>query len=395
MTDELIEADLTEARGALRDLADRRSELRAASEDEVVQWRWAREGSDLQRPEPLYRERYGQPAPLLLADPPVEPHTEHEYGFDAAGHIVVVREHMGTEGFREELRVPRSETVVGYRWSQAGEPLEVNIARFSGGKIRSYVVVWPRSVEDALHGWTAERYAYDGDLVFEIQTESDIALGDAPLDEGPKRIRASYDALGRVREVREHSDSGEKVLYRARGTGPSMGKSLRHVEDRLVETVPRIVRERGGDEPIYCLALHYQAEWPLPPTVGLGLDRDRQAWMRRIDDSETLKLTLWNPAEFRSYRDETVTRDLTKIDPALARAIDAIPDTAEGAADLARTTLNRVARRLQHLDWRTIAPVTDDFAVFAVDYELVHLDDNLRQSVPASLRTTLARRALI
>lgn len=94
---ELTQTDLRTAQRALEDLVDRRLELRRACEDAVVQWRWAREGSDLQRPEPLYRERYGQPAPQLLEEPPAAPQDEHEYGFDANGDIVVAREYVGPE----------------------------------------------------------------------------------------------------------------------------------------------------------------------------------------------------------------------------------------------------------------------------------------------------------
>ena len=155
------------------------------------------------------------------------------------------------------------------------------------------------------------------------------------------------------------------------------------------------MRERGGDEPIYCLVLHYHPEWPLPPTVGLGLERGRQVWTSTIDDAQTLKLTVWNPAEFSNYRGESVHWDLTDIDPELARAVHAIPGNDEGAAERALATLNRAARRLQRLDWSSIAPLTDDFVVFAVDYELVDLEENLRRSVPAALRKTLSGRALL
>jgi hypothetical protein len=199
---------------------------------------------------------------------------------------------------------------------------------------------------------------------------------------------------GRLLELREHDDHGEKVLYRARGTGPSMDRLLRRVEDRLVETLPKLVRKHAGDEPLYCLVLHYHPEWPLPPTVGLGVERDRQAWIETIDDAETLRLTVWNPAEFSNYR-ESANWDLTDIDPELARAICAIPENDEGAAERAQATLNRAARRLHHLDWRSIASVTDDFVVFAVDYELVDLVKNLRRSVPAPLRKVLSRRGLL
>jgi hypothetical protein len=107
---------------------------------------------------------------------------------------------------------------------------------------------------------------------------------------------------------------------------------------------------------------------------------------------------VWNPAEFSGYRDGTVDWDLAALDPALARALAAIPkgtDDPDDAARRGRTMLNRAARRLQQLDWQTIAPVTDDFVVFAVDAELTHLDDNLRHSVPAPLRKTLSRHGLI
>ncbi len=103
---------------------------------------------------------------------------------------------------------------------------------------------------------------------------------------------------------------------------------------------------------------------------------------------------MWNPAEFSNYAGDTATWDLTDIDPELARAVRAIPENDDGAAARARITLNRAARRLQRLDWPTIAPVTDDFVVFAVDYELVDLEDNFSHSVPAPLRKKLASHAL-
>ena len=107
---------------------------------------------------------------------------------------------------------------------------------------------------------------------------------------------------------------------------------------------------------------------------------------------------MWNPAEFSGYRDGTVDWDLAAIDAALARALAAIPeetDDPDDAAERGRTMLNRAARRLQRLAWQAIAPVTDDFVVFAVDYELMDLTDNMRHSVPASLRKALSDRALV
>lgn len=388
------QSDLRCAVRASEDLFTRREELRRECEELVVQWRWAREGSDLQRPEPLYHQRHRLPAPMLLAQAPATPQDEQHYGIDSDGNIVVAREYTAPGSFREELRVRRGDTVVGYRWSENGEPLEVNIARLADGKLRSYVTVWPEGRPDSLRGSSIERYAYDGDLVSEIQDETLDALGGEPPERSLTRIQASYDDAGRLLEIREHGEQGEKVLFRARGTGPRPEALQRRVEDRLVETLPKLVREQAADEPIYCLVLHYHPEWPMAPSVGIGLERDRQAWIDSIEDVETLRLTVWNPAEFSNYR-ATVAWDLCAIDPEFARALRALPDDSDSSAERARVTLNHAARRLQELDWSSTAPVTDDFVVFAVDYELTHLDENFANSVPRSLRQMLSERALI
>jgi len=77
--------------------------------------------------------------------------------------------------------------------------------------------------------------------------------------------------------------------------------------------------------------------------------------MQTIDDAETLRCTVWNPAEF-SYRGESIGGKLSDVDAELARALGAIPEHADGAAERARETLNRAARHLQELDWRSMAP---------------------------------------
>jgi hypothetical protein len=57
---------------------------------------------------------------------------------------------------------------------------------------------------------------------------------------------------------------------------------------------------------------------------------------------------------------------VTEVDSELARATRAIPET-DDAARRACATLDRAPRGLQRLDWRSLAPVTDDFVVCAVD----------------------------
>jgi len=395
--DGLSESEAQEAQRALVDQAQRRAELRQACEAAVVQWQWAPENAGLQRPQPLYHQRYGLPLPKLLDEAPSTPRTEQQYGLDANGEIVVAREYVGADEFREELRVRRGDTVVGYRWIETAEAAGVNIARFRDGRMQSYVEIWPQmlTVTDMPHGSLIERYAWDGDRLTVIDVQTVIVFGAMPATPDVTQIRPSYDHAGRLIELREHSARGEKVLYRARDSAPSIAALHRPVEDRLVELLPALVGEHVN-EPIYCLALHYQPEWPLPPNVAAGIERDRREWMQSIRDPETLWLTVWNPAEFSSYSGESLGgRPLTDVDAELAAALAEIPENSEESREHGRATLNRVARRLQKLDWQPIAPVTADFVVFAVDLELTHLEENLRYSVPAALRKRLAAQRLL
>jgi hypothetical protein len=389
--DDLCDVDLLEAWELLDGSARVRKKLRGACELAVSRWQWAAEESNLHRPEPLYNERYGLPCPKLLADAPPSPHREQLYGLDASGEIVVAREHVGPRAFREELRVHRGDTVVGYRWSRKGAPTQVNIARYADGRLRSYVAAYPESGR-LPRGSVIEHYVWDGDRVKAIFTETVIGLGDRPTLPILATIWPSFDPSGRVLEIREHSVRGERVIYRARRRATPMAKLHRRVEDRLVEVLPALVREHAR-EPIYCLALHYQLEWPLPPTAVLGSERERTRDMR---DGEALWPSVYNPAAFGSYTGQSLGgRPLTAVDAELAATLDEIPVSTEESRQRGRATLNRVARRLHKLDWRSIAPVTDDFVVFAVDLELTHLQDNLHHSIPAPLHKRLAMQRLL
>lgn len=206
--DDSIAGDLERARRAVAGVATRQAEIRQEREAAVVAWRWAREGSDLYCPQPLYRQRFGQPEPQLLAHAPAQPRDEQQYGYD----------------------------------------------------------------------------------------------------------------------------SDARVLYRARGGGSSPARLLRRVEDRLVELLPRVVREHAGGEAIYCLVLHYELEWPLPPLVAVGVDAERRRWLRTIVDAPASRLTVCNPAEFGGYRGQSLGGALVDVDRELAGALGEVPAGGDGWA---------------------------------------------------------------
>ena len=189
------------------------------------------------------------------------PADEQQYGYDADGNIVVAREHVGSDGAREELRLARGETVVGYRWSETGEPSEVNVARFSGGKIRSYVTVRAESRTDTLRGWSSERYEYGGELVTEIST-SRRSRRRIPPKTADRDRRTRF--AGRAVEMREQ---GGKVLFRYAGGRRGQTERARRRSPSRDGPSSCVA---SGNETIYCLVgLSTGSRYP---NLGLGLE---------------------------------------------------------------------------------------------------------------------------
>lgn len=69
-------------------------------------------------------------------------------------------------------------------------------------------------------------------------------------------------------------------------------------------------------------------------------------------------------------------------------------DAGAGAAR-GRRLLCAAAARLNHYDWTDTLPVTDDFVVYAVDLELVDLDQNLTACLPPDRLALLRERDLL
>jgi hypothetical protein len=112
----------------------------------------------------------------------------------------------------------------------------------------------------------------------------------------------------------------------------------------------------------------------LPPTLGVGLVREREGWLG-AKKAEAAAL-LWNPAEYQHYERDSLSLKDEKLFALCSKANREIATKDKWSAG--RSLLTRVAASLRAVDWPPILPVSEDFVVYAVDFELASLRKALR-----------------
>jgi hypothetical protein len=170
--------------------------------------------------------------------------------------------------------------------------------------------------------------------------------------------------------------------------GVTIASLAKSIHAHLTQLVPKIVAKAGIKQLVYCLALAYDGEGNgvVPPSLAIGLDSERQNWIRT--KRKAAKEFIWNPEEFRQH--ETKKTSLPD-DKKFERACEWYNQLLDrkGSDKPARELLNQVARDLAKLDWNGRLNTTDDFVVFAVDYEGGDLKKNLVKSVPPRILSRL------
>jgi len=210
--------------------------------------------------------------------------------------------------------------------------------------------------------------------------------------EGSKtKLQQSLNNKGQVFFEIDFGPHGEQSYFRVRRDGSRFQlyqplpkgitvKSLKEtVRKRLVEVIPELVSAAAIREPIYCVALAYDDEGndALPPTIGIGLESERQRW--KVEHGKKAKDFVWNPAEFHHFE-----KSYTQLsDDALEEACDYLNGRwAEGdSASSAAKLLMETAVALTQRDWPRSVHRTQDFVVYAIGFE----GSGLRKSLKASL----------
>jgi len=189
----------------------------------------------------------------------------------------------------------------------------------------------------------------------------------------------TYDETGRELEDR---DLTKPVKRKPLPKGVTMKSLAQEIRERLGKAVLATVTKAKVREPVYCLALNYDCEGNplLPPELGLGLDSERKARLKR--GGRDAKLDIWDPEEFSIFANKrTALRDkeLEKACDLYNRELD-----YKGSDEPARKLILQVAADLAKIDWKGKLNITDDFIVYAVDTDGADLRKNLKLSVPAN-----------
>jgi hypothetical protein len=191
-----------------------------------------------------------------------------------------------------------------------------------------------------------------------------------------------YDGIGRLSVIRR-VNRGPKaprayVLYRRPKKGQSLNELAEVIREKLVRRMPEALRAMRLKGAVYCVILLYTKEDAivLPPTLAIGLEAERRGWVKKL--GRRAKDMVWNYPEFR-HTDFTPRWG----DPELMRACELFNQQLAmgGSSNRGRKVLNDVARELASADWSRAFDVTDDFVVFALDYEYVDFRANLKVSV--------------
>ncbi len=351
-----------------------------SAEAEVERWEWLT-SSDRQL-EPFYFERHKFSRGKRL---PAEPKTIKEgyvaYGVDAKDRAVVERSYAGIvrgdkRWFYETFYEYSAEKVewVRFDYSPDKDPIAVHRATFSGERIVSLTM-------RGSHGGSAERYLYDDDKI--VRIERDVLQPDDPRPERQTWsdwFEVHWDDLGRVAKITEwdpHESRLHTIFQR-----PIKGQTLKEVvavlEAQLVAQIPKSVAALGLKEPAYSLVLAYDGEGNdmLPPAIGVGLARERDEWLS--SKPQDAKWLLWNPAEYKHYDRGPLSLSDKKLLLLCDKANQEI--AMKNKWSVGRGLLDRVATSLRSVPWKSVMPVTDDFVVYSIDFELGALRKSLREA---------------
>lgn len=161
---------------------------------------------------------------------------------------------------------------------------------------------------------------------------------------------------------------------------PKLPKTaLKRMEDILVAEVPQAVKAASISEPVYCLRIWYNGTDSMNdaiPHLLLVKESTRQKFLKEHgDDPLILCDYLWCADEATSD-DYGVGLPGAELLAPYKVWYDYLCDQDEDEElQPFREMVQRVSKKLNQLDWKTIIPVTDDFVVFPADGSHTFCDD--------------------
>ncbi len=366
--------------------------LKESTESLVVSWRYSQ--GQLWSYNPIVWDTLTEEE---VADPG---QAEYAYGYDAEGRVVCIRqftiEHAGKLAPSGRVEIVRTQRVYNEHFI-LHRPGLMEISEYA--TLRE-----PAGAKELTSVY--EVRTENGRIVEKAELRKDSFDHDRYFWEGERlKVAQSLDESGKTTCETEWEADGTSKIYQIRKDGSRFWrdeplpkgvtvKSLAGiVRQRLLELIPQTVKAAGLEEPAYCVALAYDGEGNdvLGPHLGIGLDSERQKWLK--EHGEEAWQFIWNPAEFANYEKshtQLEADDLYQASEWLNRAL-----ADRGSLAPAIKLLVEVAAELEKLDWSRLIQTTPDFVVYAVDFELADLRKNLKQIVRPGKLAALKRAKLI
>jgi hypothetical protein len=165
--------------------------------------------------------------------------------------------------------------------------------------------------------------------------------------------------------IERHYESGERqLLYRKRERGQTFTSIREIATQKMIVSIVERLRAENIRQKLCCIELSYQSvSHYFPPIIFLGFDEDRQRSLASkdpVDQFSVFASALMGPIHNLEIDD---------------------PDTLEICGQLeneiqsgqkwrtATSILRNVAATLTRYDWHGILDTTDDFVIFAIDWE--------------------------
>lgn len=372
-----------------RHLKDEYSFLKKKCERNVRVWRWAK--NPRHDPRPFWYERNRWKAGRLLPNPPQRPNGYYEYGYDASGNLLVVRQLVFSEPrrhwFHETFFTREGNIVESAHFDYAPDKKPVNLIRSTYRN--NQIILWESCAQ---RGNTRERYLWDEQHIILIEIDH-ISLRDERQFIEPlpwQRVEIRYNEQNLVEEIVEHyikhpeqPEEVSQVVYRRIAEMMGLDVILERTKMRLFETIKNKVISLGLDELAYCLTIAWSPGQfsSLPPHIAIGFERDRERWIEQY--GKEAKWYLWNQAEFSFcilYNPTLADSELVELCDLVNQECGRRHHWGDGAK-----MLNDVAKMLNQVNWSGILKTTPDFVVYATDLELGDLRKNLRYSIPRDL----------
>ncbi len=350
--------------------------LKEQAESGVVRWVWATDSVCSLRPG-FDAKIHGFSEGKKLATQPARRAYHFQYGFDAAGRLVVQRLHGDMDGhFTEDFFVHSDDCVE--QWSYGPRPqykIPRGVSRYSydGGRVVAYE-------ELNTDGRTVvETYAYDGDRLATL-----ARVGENPTFQNT--FRHEYDAEGILSTITMETMTGTRSIVHKRPTR-TPAVLIKAVRAHLLKLIPKCVAALSPAEPAFCLALVYEpssSRSMLPPKLAVGLETERERWRAGGEPKESL----WDAQGFATFDGRLALDDAALL--ADTREFSDLP--SPDRVEKARKLLVNVARDLNKLNFGALIKVTPDFIVYPVDLHTEYLAQDMRAAVPpSSLKRLIAR----